>query len=104
MSFSVNISPRAKTEFEDQLLYLLERSPQGADAWATAFNSTLASLESSPKIHGLAPESPYHSQDIFQVIFKTKKGYPYRLLYSIDGADVLIHSVRGVRQDYTDVE
>lgn len=104
MSFQVNISPRAKAEFEDQLLYLLERSRQGADAWAIAFQSTLVSLEESPTIHGLAPESPDHSQDIFQVIFKTKKGYPYRLLYSIDGSDVLIHSVRGVGQDFTNVE
>ena len=104
MSFQVNISPRAKAEFEDQFLYLLERSPKGADAWVTAFHSTLASLEATPEIHGLAPESPDHSLDIFQVIFKTKKGYPYRLLYSIGGAEVLIHSVRGVGQDYTEVE
>lgn len=104
MSFQVNISPRAKAEFEDQLLYLLERSPQGADAWASAFNATLASLEESPTIHGLAPESSDHSRDVFQVIFKTKKGNPYRLLYAIDGAEVMILSVRGLGQDFTDVK
>ena len=104
MSFQVKISPRAKAEFEDQLLYLLERSPKGAEAWASEFNSTLASLEDRPEIHGLAPESTDHSIDIFQVIFKAKHGYPYRLLYSIAGAEVLIHSVRGVGQNYTEIE
>ena len=104
MSFQVKISPRAKTEFEDQLLYLLERSPKGAEAWASEFNVTLASLEDRPEIHGLAPESDDHSIDIFQVIFKTKYGYPYRLLYSITEAEVLIHSVRGVGQNYTNIE
>lgn len=104
MSFQVKISPRAKTEFEDQLLYLLERSPQGAEAWASEFNVTLASLEDRPEIHGLAPESDDHSIDIFQVIFKTKYGYPYRLLYSITEAEVLIHSVRGVGQNHAEIE
>jgi len=104
LKFQVCVSPRAKAEFEDQLIYLLERSPKGADAWATAFNSTIASLETSPEIHGLAPESPDHSVDIFQVFFKTKKGYPYRLLYSIEGTEVRVHSVRGVGQDYIEQE
>lgn len=104
MSFQVNISPRAKAEFEDQLLYLQQRSLKGADAWADAFLSTIAGLEDRPQIHGLAPESPDHSIDIYQVIFKTKRGYPYRLLYSIDGAEVKILTVRGVRQDYTDIK
>ena len=104
MSFQVKISPRAKAEFEDQLLYLLERSPKGADAWAFAFQTTITDLEKHAETHGLAPESSDHPIDIHQVIFKTKRGYPYRLLYSIDGTEVQIHSVRGVGQDLTDVE
>ena len=73
--------PDAEAEFERQFDYLWERSPQGANAWADAFDEAVGDLRHTANMHGLASESTDHSFDVFQLTFKTKSGNPYRLLY-----------------------
>ena len=95
--------PRAKAEFQDQLLYLQSRSPQGADTWATEFHSVISDLEDSPERHGLAPENSDHDRELRQVIFRTKKGNPYRLIFTVNEEKVFVLSMRGVGQDYVEL-
>lgn len=90
----------AEVDFERQFDYLLERSPQGANAWADAVDQAVADLGDSADMHGLAPESSDHPFDVYQLIFKTKSGNPYRFLYEIHGSDVFIMTIRGLGQDF----
>ena len=48
--------------------------------------------------YAVAPESAYIDRDIRQLIFKTRKGLPYRLLYTIDDEVVLALHIRGPGQ------
>ena len=100
MKFRVLMLSDAEVVFERQFDYLLERSPQGANAWADAVDEAVADLGDSADMHGLAPESTDHSFDVFQFMFKTKSGNPYRLLYEIHGSDVFIITIRGLGQDF----
>ena len=92
--------PDAEAEFERQFDYICERSPQGANAWADAFDEAIAELGHTADTHGLAPESSDHPFDVFQLMFKTKSGNPYRLLYEIHGLDVFVVTIRGLGQTF----
>jgi hypothetical protein len=48
----------------------------------------------------LAPESAHCNYQIREVFFKTRKGNPYRVLFTILGDEVLVLRVRGPGQDY----
>ena len=91
--------PNAEAEFERQLDYIWERSPQGAVAWSDAVDQAVADLGDTADMHGLAPESVDHSFDVFQLMFKTKHGNSYRLLYELSDMNVFIISIRGLGQD-----
>jgi len=104
LNFHVIISPRAEREFEDQLLYLAERSPQGANDWALEFEKAIIILGDAPNRHGFAPENSDHEQEIRQILFKTRRGNPYRLLYTIAGKRVLVLTLRGLGQDFTEFD
>jgi len=90
----------AEADFDRQFDYLLERSPQGANTWSDAVDQAVHDLKHSADMHGLAPESNDYPFDVFQFIFKTKNGNPYRLLYEIHGSDVFIMTIRGLGQDF----
>ena len=90
----------AEADFERQFDYLLERSPQGANAWADAVDLAVADLSNSADIHGLAPESDDHAFDVYQLMFKKKIGNPYRLLYELHGTDVFAITIRGLGQNF----
>ena len=74
MKFHILMLLDAEADFERQFDYLLERSPQGANAWADAVDLAVADLSNSADIHGLAPESDDHAFDVYQLMFKKKKG------------------------------
>lgn len=81
MKFSVQTLPIAEADFETLYEYIAERSPDGANAWAKAFEVACQTLSVNAGIHALAPESSDVDIDVRQVIFKTRRGNPYRLLY-----------------------
>ena len=80
MSHIVETTESAEQEFEDQYDYIAERSAQGANSWALAFRNALTKLETSPTSRPLTPESEYHTEDIYQLLFKTRRGNSYRAL------------------------
>jgi hypothetical protein len=47
-----------------------------------------------------APESNDHPEPIYQVIFKTRRGRPYRALFVVRDRTVFILHVRGPGQDF----
>ena len=90
----------AEADFERQFDYIWQRSPQGANAWADAFDEAVGELRHTADSHGLAPESADHLFEVRQILFKTKSGNQYRLLYEISGSEVFIMTIRGLGQDF----
>ena len=91
---------KAEEELESQLEYLSRRSPQGVQNWASAYRSAVDRISNDPESCGFAPENEDHEQEIRQAIFKTRKGNAYRIIFTINKADVYVFSIRGLGQDF----
>jgi hypothetical protein len=48
---------------------------------------------------GLAPENGYGDAEIRDLVFKTRRGKQYRILFTICGDVVFVRHVRGFGQD-----
>lgn len=83
MSFRVEVLPRAKDDVIRIVEWLMERSEQGAYAWFEPYRDALESLREDPDIWSYADVGVIRGRPIHQLIFKTSKGRPYRMLYCI---------------------
>lgn len=96
MSFSVYELPRAKADKRSIVVWLRERSPQGARAWLNAYDAAIAGLKTNAASFGLAFENEHcPDAEVRQTFFKTRRGHVYRLIYLIDGKEVYVLRVRG---------
>ena len=100
MTFRVELARRAKQDLDDILTWIERRSPQGALTWSLRWHEVIEQLKSSADSCGLAAESMKHDAQIRQLIFKTRRGLPYRVLFQIEGDLVSIITVRGPGQDF----
>ena len=100
MKFAVTVSDQALDDVQIILEWIAERSPAGARRWYEAYETALAKLEVDAERNALAPESKWFTHQIRQMLFKTRMGLRYRILYSISGAKVDILHVRGPGQDF----
>ena len=98
MSFTVRTLPQA--EFDAQQIYdwINERSPDGSRRWWEAFLVACDNLKQDPARYSLAPEARWCDREIRQLLFRTRRGRYYRLLYLIVEAEVRIIRVRGPGQ------
>lgn len=99
MSFKVILQPKAQRDVDHILAWLCERSPSGAAAWNRRWREVLERLQESADGCGLAPEDEDHGETIRNVIFKTRRGLPYRALFVIRDDRVHVIHVRGPGQD-----
>jgi plasmid stabilization system protein ParE len=99
MKFRVKTLRRAERQYTGFLSYIAERSKAGATAWARAFDAALARLEISAGTFPLAAESDLVEMEVREILFKTRRGLVYRLLFTIRGRDVLVLHLRGPGQD-----
>ncbi|MCG8449713.1 MAG: type II toxin-antitoxin system RelE/ParE family toxin [Pirellulales bacterium] len=100
MSYSIRILPVAKVDRRRIFRYIESKSPQGAESWDTAYEKALLRLKDNPLLCGIAPESEHLDIDLRQLLFKTRRGHYYRLLFRVDGEQITIYRVRGQGQDY----
>lgn len=99
MSFAVRELTRAKEDKQRILEWLLERSRQGAAAWLTAYDDALDRPNRSADAYGCALETDdCPSVDLRQLLFKTRRGRVYRVLFFIEETDVYVLRVRGPGQ------
>lgn len=99
MSFRVRLTDAALTDIRDILRWISARSPAGAETWFKRWLEIQRTLENQADTFGIAPESEGHPSRIQQVIFKTRRGLPYRALFTIRDADVFVLHIRGPGQD-----
>ena len=98
MRYKVVTVAQAERDVQQIYDWLLERSSTGAVSWFSALSAALDSLEDSPQRCAYAPENESHPAPIRQLIFKTRRGRPYRLLFTIAGEEVRVLHVRGPGQ------
>lgn len=100
MTHNVRILSAAQRDIERCFAFIAQRSPRGAANWFNQFAETRDSLGVDPHQRALAPESDYVSYDLRQVMFRTRKGKPYRILFTVHSGEVLVLRVRGPGQDF----
>ena len=98
MKYRVTVQPEAQRAANRIYDWIAERAPAGAESWYRQFMSSVASLEEQPERFGFAPENEFVAPEIRQIIFKTKRGLPYRALYRVVDDEVQILGVRGPGQ------
>ena len=99
MPYRVTLVPRAVDDLDSILEYIQERSPQGAQTWFNRWLEVYETLQSSADRQPLAAEDSDHDEDIRHVIFKTRRGNPYRCLFLIRGHVVHVLHIRGYGQN-----
>lgn len=95
MSHRVHILARARRDFEDYMAWIAERSPQGAERWAAAFEAALTRLEQNPLLCPVASESKDIGEEVRNILFRTRAGRVYRAIFVVDGEEVRILRIRG---------
>ena len=98
MTYTVVTLPEAEADFQTLYEYIVVRSPKGAQVWANAFSEALERLARDPTIYTLAPESTDVDIDVRQIMFKTRQGNPYRIIFTIRGEKVFLMAIRGYHQ------
>ena len=102
MKHIVVILPRAQHDFHVLHDFIKQRSKQGSATWTNAFYRALKRLEDNPFSCQLAPESGASQFEVYQLLFRTRKGKPYRALFSVRGEHVFIRHLRGPGQAFLD--
>jgi toxin ParE1/3/4 len=98
VSYKVRILPLAQADRRHISRYIEKRSPQGSEKWETAYEMALTRLEENPLIYGLAPESDHFEVELKQLLFGTRSGLTYRLIFRVDANQVTIYRLRGPGQ------
>ena len=99
MSLPVVVLPEAERNVRDTVAWLHQRSPSGAEAWFHAWEEMLERLSIVAPSSVRAPEDATREIEIRQVTFKTRRGRPYRALFTIRDDIVYVMHVRGPRQN-----
>jgi plasmid stabilization system protein ParE len=99
MKFTVTITAAAKRDLRSILRWIEAGSRSGAEAWFRRWQQMLDRLREAGDTFGLAPEDADHQEAIHQVVFKTRRGLPYRALFIVRGTLVYVLRVRGPGQD-----
>ncbi len=98
MKYQVYLLPAAERDLDHILTFLQERSVQGATNWLNAFEEALAELVSNPLRYSTAPENNAFEIELRQILFGTKQGHRYRMVYRIDEERVTVYRLRGKGQ------
>ena len=100
MSYHVRVLTPAQRDAAACYSYIAERSAQGAASWFNRFTESRERLAVDADQRALASESEYVDYEIREVLFKTRKGKPYRILFTIQGTEVLVLRVRRQGQNH----
>ena len=99
MNFDVSLSDGAAADILAILKWIDDRSRPGASTWLRKWDEVLQSIRARADHFGPAPESYEYREAIRQVVFKTRRGRPYRALFVIREMHVYVLHVRGPGQN-----
>lgn len=98
MSYAIRSSRKSDADAAAILDWIVQRSPDGARRWLEAFDAAVHNLRDHPLNCSLAPESEELGIELRQLIFRTRHGRPYRLLFVIRETTVHLTAIRGAGQ------
>ncbi|MEZ5944428.1 MAG: type II toxin-antitoxin system RelE/ParE family toxin [Planctomycetaceae bacterium] len=101
MTFKVSIAQSARNQAAaiSRWYHQQSSSLEVARQWIQVFRETASSLTNNPERHPLARESDDFSYELREVHFGSGRKKTHRLLFRIDGNNVLVMSVRHFAQD-----
>jgi plasmid stabilization system protein ParE len=99
MNYTVRSSRKADTDIAVIFEWIAKRSPDGASRWLDALEAAIHKLRIQAGECALAPEADEIGIDLRQMMFRTRRGRPYRLLFVIRDDVVSLAAVRGAGQD-----
>ncbi len=99
MTFPVSVAQSAKRDIRQILRWLGKRSRSGAETWYRRWSDVLVRLSEQGDTLGIAPEDADHDETIYPIIFRTRRGLPYRALSVVRDHEVFVLRVRGPGQD-----
>jgi hypothetical protein len=78
--------------------YIHTRSKSGAAAWNSAFHKARRRLEESPEAFAECQEGDVFDCPVREVLFGTRKGLTYRIVFTVEDGEVQILRIRGPGQ------
>lgn len=97
--FRITIQPEAERNISAIVARIAERSRQGARRWREALAKALDRLRREADSLPLAPEAGRFDTEVRDLLFKTRRGLAYRILFTVESDEVHILFVRGPGQD-----
>ena len=101
MAFRVELAKSAEADLEALYLWVVGRAPHQGAAWFNGLERAILSLDRSPARCPIAPESVDPERAV-RVLHYGRTRHVYRVLYSIDHAEQVVH-VLHVRRGARDV-
>ena len=99
MTYQVVLTARAERDVDGILGWLAQNSSAGAKAWYSRLQEVLEELAITIEQFDFAPENEDHEEAIRHLVFKTRRGKKYRVLFIIRDAQVFVLHIRGPGQD-----
>jgi len=98
MKYAISTFWRARADIDQIYAWIAERSPEGAARWNEALEHAIDQLRSGADTFSAAPESANLGGEVRQILFKTRRGGHYRVIYTLAGSVVRLLRVRGPGQ------
>jgi plasmid stabilization system protein ParE len=94
MSFSVQLTRSAASDYEQRLSVIAERSPGLAQRLNDRFEKALVRLRDFPLACGLAYESSSFPEEVRHLLFGIHPKRKYRALFVVRNGEVVILAIR----------
>ena len=99
MAHAIIVNPRARAEIRSNAEWLRQNySAASAARWNTSIVAAIGTLANHPERCPLAEESPDLGLDLRELLHGRRR-HVFRILFTIDGETVYVHSVRHASQD-----
>ena len=98
MSWKIQLTSEAMRNSVSMIDWIGARSVAGARSWNNARKAALDLIERQPFAFAIAPENKYASVELRNCLFSTPKGRIYRIVYYVDGTNIIITHIRGPGQ------
>ena len=99
MIYQLRMLSPANLDFAAILEWLGNQSVAGANRWVDAFEAACATIAQDPLQQPLAPEDERLGFDVRHMLFATKRGKRYRILFRVVNDEVQILRLRGPGQE-----
>jgi len=98
--YHVILQPEAVENVSVIFTWLQSRSIQGAASWFSALEHAVGRLAQAADIFPIAQESHNFDVEVRETLFRTRRGRPYRMIFTIQGDQVHVVYIRGPGQDW----